>query len=189
MKIQKMISWTLCLACLFCGSELFAQQEAATLASHPATVLNKRMTIAALSFNYFQGTAQWLDTQGLIEGAGTNPSLTGIANVSLQGGTVVTDFTMCGRDFAGDQEFVGDLYRKSINPADSAFLPPELMAHVNSGITFFSDNMQCLKTPVNASLAKIDNGKWTYFTELTIGDTTEAISVTLGYNCTPGKNC
>ena len=48
-----------------------------------------------------------------VEGASTMPVATGVANVALGDGTVVTAFVVCGRDFASDQEFAGAL--KSCN--------------------------------------------------------------------------
>lgn len=184
---KQALSWTLFLTCLFSSSVLFAQQEATAEQQSPA-VVNRLRSIPALSFTYFQGTAQWLDTQGLIEGASSNPSLTGIASVSLPSFSVVTDFNVCGRDFASDQEFAGDLYRKSTDPANSAFLPPDHMAHVNSGISFFSDKMLCLKATVPATLATINNKRWTYYVELTIGSTVEVIDVKVGLNCPTGSS-
>lgn len=172
------LNWTLVLTCLFCGTELFAQEAPA--------VVSKKQTIEAFAFNYFQGTAQYLDSFGLVEGASTNPSLTGIANVALQGGSVLTSFAVCGQDFASDQEFAGDLMRKSMSTAVDTFSPPELLAHVDSGVSFAQQVTVCPKASIPATMAKIDNNKWTYYVELTIGSTTEVIAAQLAYNCPSG---
>jgi hypothetical protein len=174
----QILNWTLILTCLFCGTELVAQEAPA--------VVSKKQTIEAFAFNYFQGTAQYLDTFGLVEGASSDPSLTGIASVHLQGGSVLTSFAVCGQDFASDQEFAGDLKRKSMSTAVNTFSSPEVLAHVDSGISFFKQATVCPKASIPAAMAGIDNANWTYYVELTIGSTTEVIAAQLTYNCPSG---
>ena len=173
-----------CACLLFLGCALsiaaFAQQEISAAAGQQ-TLAAQHRTIAALAFNYIAGTPSYLDQFGLVEGASVTPPATGVANVAISDGSVVTAFTVCGRDFASDQEFAGDLKRKTIDPSKSAFSPPEVMAHVHSGISFFKDAMVCLKSSIATGKGKIDNAKWTYFAEITIGDTTEVIAVKIDY--------
>ena len=55
------------------------------------------------------------------------------------------------------------------------------MAHVHSGIAAFSNAMQCLKSPITATKATIDNANWTYFVEIQVGFSTEVIAVKFDY--------
>jgi hypothetical protein len=176
--VKQIISWILVLVGLFSGSELFAQ-----------TVSTRRYVISALAFDYFQGTAQYLDTQGLVEGASTSPSLTGIANVAIPGGSVMTNFSVCGGDNASDQEFSANLLRKSTLVTDPTFSAPQVIAHVNSGITFASTATVCPAATIPSTMATVNNGHWTYYVELTIGDTTEVIAAKITYTCTLGGTC
>jgi hypothetical protein len=163
---------------LFAGSELFAQ-----------AVITRRFTVSALAFNYFQGTAQVLDTQGLVEGASTNPSLTGIASVAIPSGSVMTNFGVCGGDDASDQEFSADLLRKSTLTTDPTFGAPQVIAHVHSGIAAASTATVCPAVSIPSTMGAVNNAHWTYYVELTIGDTTEVIAAKVTYTCTSGGTC
>jgi hypothetical protein len=145
-----------------------------------ATAQANYLTINAMTFNYIAGTPDFTEGLGLVAGDSSSPVADGIANAALPQGAVVAGFTVCGRDDANDQNFVGNLWRKTINPADSAFTAPQLMASVHSQITAGSTNMKCLKT-TNITDATIDNTKWTYFVELQVGFTIEVLSATINY--------
>jgi hypothetical protein len=144
----------------------------------PATAQNNHLTINAVSFNSIAGTPDYTQGSGLVAGASSNPVADGIANVAVRQGAVVSVFKVCGRNDTSDQNFVGNLWRKTTNPANSAFTPPELMATVQTTVS--SNSMQCLKTQAITS-GKIDNKNWTYFVELQIGYTVEVISATITY--------
>jgi hypothetical protein len=176
--VKKIISWVLLLVGLLCASELFAQ-----------TVSTRRYTIPALAFDYFQGTSQYLDNVGMVEGASTSPSLTGIGNVALPGHAVATKFSVCGTDNANDQEISANLFRKSTRVTDPPFTAPQLMAQVNSGVTFASAATVCPTATIPGSMATVDNANWTYYVQLTIGDTTTVIAARVTYTCTLGGTC
>ena len=144
------------------------------------TPIVRHTTIDAASFNFIAGMPDY-SIDGLVEGGSTNPVATGVANVALGDGTVVSAFTVCGRDFASDAEFVGTLKRKTIDPANSAFTPPEIMATVHSGITFFKDALICLTSPIAAGKAVIDNSKFTYYVEINVGFSVEVIAATIDH--------
>ena len=144
----------------------------------PATAQNNHLIINAMSFNYIAGTPDFTQGLGLVAGNSSNPVADGIANVAVPQGAVVAVFKVCGRNDTNDQTFVGNLWRKTINPANSAFAPPELMATVQAPAG--NGSMQCLKTS-SITDAKIDNKNWTYFVELQIGFTVEVISATITY--------
>ncbi|MGA8149526.1 MAG: hypothetical protein WB952_01005 [Terriglobales bacterium] len=150
---------------MVCGLQAAAQQN--------------HLTINAVSFNYISGTPDYTQSKGLVAGGGSIPA-DGIANVALPQGAVVAAFRVCGRDDASDQNFVANLWRKTINKANSAFTPPELMATLQTDVASGSDPMQCLKT-TKITAKTIDNTKWTYFIELQIGETIEVISATIDY--------
>ena len=155
------------LVILFCSCSLLAMAQA------------NHLTINAVSFNYIAGTPDYTQGSGLVAG-GSSTAADGIANAALPQGAVVSSFIVCGRDDASDQNFVGNLWRKTINPANSAFAPPQLMAHVQSSVLNASNSMKCLKT-TRITGATIDNTQWTYFVELQIGFTIEVISATIDY--------
>jgi hypothetical protein len=144
------------------------------------TAIVRHTTIEAASFNFIAGTPDY-SNDGLVEGASSMPVATGVANVALGDGAVVTAFTICGRDFASDQEFAGFLKRKTINPANSAFTPPQIMAQVHSGIAGASNNMICLKSPIATGTAVIDNSNFTYYVEIDVGDTVEVIAARIDH--------
>jgi hypothetical protein len=138
------------------------------------------LTINAVSFNYIAGTPDYTQGAGLVAGGSGTVLTEGIANVALPQGAVVKGFTVCGRDFASDQQFAGALKRKTINPVNSAFTAPQTMVAVSSGVTFAQDAMKCShKTAI--SNATIDNTHWTYYVDIHIGFTVEVISVTIDY--------
>ena len=176
--MKKIISWVLLLVGLLCASELFAQ-----------TVSTRRYTIPALAFDYFQGTAQYLDNVGMVEGASSSPSLTGIGHVALPGLTVAKSFTVCGTDNASDQQFSATLFRKSTLVTDPPFTAPQLMAQVNSGVPFASAATVCPTATIPGTMATVNNANWTYYVELTIGDTTTVIAARVTYTCTLGGTC
>ena len=164
--MKRIIIWML-FVCLACGADLFA-------------VVVHHTTTNAASFNFVAGTPDY-SNDGMVAGASFPTPATGIANVALPNASVVKAFTVCGRDFANDQEFAGALKRKTIDPANSAFTSPEVISQVHSGLTSSSDSMQCLNGTIDPTKAKIDNTKWTYFAEITIGNTTELIAVKIDY--------
>jgi hypothetical protein len=176
--VKKIISWVLLLVGLLCASELFAQ-----------TVSTRRYTVPALAFDYFQGTAQYLDNVGMVEGASNSPSLTGIGNVALPGLAVVTTFSVCGQDNANDQQFSAKLFRKSTRLTDPPFTAPQLMAQVSSGVTFASSATVCPTATIPASMGTVNNANWTYYVQLTIGNTTTVIAARVTYTCTLGGTC
>jgi len=144
----------------------------------PATAQNNHLTINAMSFNYIAGTPDYTQGLGLVAGNSTSPVTDGIANVAVPQGAVLAVFKVCGRNDTNDQTFVGNLWRKTTNPVNSAFAPPELMATVQAPAG--NGSMQCLKTSAITN-GKIDNKNWTYFVELQVGFTVEVISATITY--------
>jgi len=176
--MRKILGWTLLLVGLLSGSELFSQ-----------TLTTRRYTIPALGFDYFQGTSQYLDNVGLVEGASTSPSLTGIGNVTLPDGAIMTKFTVCGGDNASDQEFSANLLRKSTLVTDATFSAPQVLAAVHSGVPFASSATVCPVVNIARDVASVNNAHWTYYVELTIGDTTEAIAARIVYTCITTETC
>jgi len=144
-----------------------------------ASAQANHLTISAVSFNYIAGTPDYTQGSGLVAGGSSTPT-DGVANVALPQGTVVAAFTVCGRDDANDQIFAGNLWRKTTNTANSAFTPPQLMAHVQTGLPSASNSMKCQKT-THINNPTIDNTQWTYFVELQIGFTIEVISARIDY--------
>jgi len=176
--VKKINRWVLLLVGLLCASQLFAQ-----------TVSTRRETIPALAFDYFQGTAQYLDNVGMVEGASTSPSLTGIGNVALPDQAVATKFSVCGQDNANDQEFSASLFRKNTVVTTPPFTAPQLMAQVNSGVTSASTATVCPTAAIPSNMGTVNNSAWTYYVELTIGDTITVIAARITYTCTLGGTC
>ena len=176
--MKKIIRWVVLQVGVLCASQLFAQ-----------TVSTRREAIPALAFAYFQGTAQYLDNVGMVEGASTSPSLTGIGNVTLPDQAVATKFSVCGQDNANDQEFSASLFRKNTVVTTPPFTAPQLMAQVNSGVAFTSTATVCPTVAIPSSLGTVNNSAWTYYVELTIGDTTTVMVARITYTCTLGGTC
>lgn len=156
------------LGILFCSCCLLASAQA------------NHLTINAVSFNYIAGTPDYTQSAGLVAGGSGTVATDGIANAALPQGAVVSGFTVCGRDDANDQNFVATLWRKTINPANSAFTPPQVMARVQTNVVNASNSMKCQKART-INNATIDNTQWTYFVELQIGFTVEVIAATIDY--------
>jgi len=154
----------LCTLILICGLQAAAQNH---------------VIINATGFSYIAGMPDYTQGKGLVAGGSATP-VDGFANLAVPQGAVITGFRMCARDFASDQNVSADLWRKTVNPINSAFTAPQRMAHVQTSVAGAQDAMQCLKTNIITG-PTVDDTQWTYFVEVHIGFTTELISVNVNY--------